>query len=279
MYERYWGLNGSPFQGQHDLRWFVETPVHEEALARLSFVIEQRRRLGFLSGPDGTGKSLVLRAVRKEAERLGREVAFVDLLGLDQHELLWQLAVAMRLGPQDNVTRWWLRQAVSDHIQSLQMARLPLVLIFDHLDRAELECSSLIERLLHVEGANGWLTIISAARDSFDASSVPELFRHSDLRIELPRLNRQETAMFVGELLGKAGCRREVFGVQALRTLFDLSNGEPRAILRLCDLALAADAHQGRSVIDSASLRAAAGELPVVPSPHYSFTDILAASR
>ena len=129
MYERYWGLNGSPFQATNDLRWFIETSAHEEALARLSFLVEQRRRFGLLRGPAGTGKSLLLNAVRHDAVRLRREVATVDLFGLDSHEMLWQLAVSMRLGPHDGCSRWWLWQAVHDHLQALCSARLPIVLL------------------------------------------------------------------------------------------------------------------------------------------------------
>ncbi|HLQ44749.1 MAG TPA: hypothetical protein VK137_08485, partial [Planctomycetaceae bacterium] len=62
----------------------------------------------------------------------------------------------------------------------------------------------------------------------------------------------------------KARCDREVFEPAALKALFDLSGGEPRAIARLCDLALAAGAHQELDCIDEVTLRAVAGELPSV---------------
>ena len=265
MYERYWGLNGSPFQGTSDLRWFVETAAHEEALARFSFLVEQRRRFGLLRGPVGTGKSLLLLAARRDAEQSGRDVVAVDLFGLDSHEMLWQLVIALRLGPKDGCSRWWLWQALTDHLQALTSARLPIVLLCDHLERAESDGLGLLERLLHLRAANdGCLTILAAARDTFDECLIPELTEQSDLRIDLPRLNRHESALFVGGLLDKARCDREVFEPAALKALFDLSGGEPRAITRLCDLALAAGAHQELDCIDEVTLRAVAGELPSV---------------
>lgn len=276
MYERYWGLNGSPFQARNDLRWFVETPAHEEALARLSFLVEQRRRFGLLKGSAGTGKTLILKAVQHDCKRLGDEVVEVNLFGLDQHELLWQLVVGLRLSPKDNATRWWLWQAVCDHLHSMQMGRRGTVFLFDHLDQADPECWSLIERVLHVEGVQNSLTILAASRDTFDLTQIPDLNQHSDLRIELPLLSRHETATFVGELLGKAGCRRSIFSTAALDELFRLCHGEARAIVRLCDLALAAAAHQELDLIDVRCLRSASGELPVVPRPHTSFTNVLA---
>ena len=46
MYANYWGLAETPFRNTLDARWFYESPVHEEALARLLFLIENQRRCG-----------------------------------------------------------------------------------------------------------------------------------------------------------------------------------------------------------------------------------------
>jgi type II secretory pathway predicted ATPase ExeA len=280
MYERYWGLNGSPFQGTNDLRWFIETTAHEEALARLNFQVDQRRHFGLLRGPAGTGKTMVLQAARHEALQHGREVAAVDLLGLDSHEMLWQLGVALRLSPHSSCSRWWLWQAVSDHLQALHSAHIPTVLLCDHLERAESDCLSVLERLLHGSPSQtGCLTILAAARDAVDGSLFPELIAHSDLRIELPCLDRLETAQFVRGLLHQAACPREVFKPEALRTLFDLTEGEPRAITRLCHVALAAGAHQELLCLDDRAIRAAAGEVPTVRRHHLPRFEMASALR
>ena len=60
MYASHWGLRESPFRNCLDPHCFYQSPTHEEALARLHFLVEQHRRLGLLLGPDGSGKSLLL---------------------------------------------------------------------------------------------------------------------------------------------------------------------------------------------------------------------------
>lgn len=272
MHERYWGLNGSPFQGTHDPHWFVETDTHGEALARLLFLVEQRRPFGLMRGPAGSGKSLVLNVAAREAKQLGRELAVVDLFGRDPQEMLWQLAVAWRLGPKERCSRWWLWQAVSDHLQALQTARLSAVLICDHLDRADADCLTLLEQLLHFPAASdGCLTILAAAREDFGEHIVTELLEHSDLRIDLPSLSRDETETLVTGLLHKAGCQRALFDDEALSTIHRLTHGEPRAILRLCDVTLAAGAFQEASHIDAHTVQAATGELPRSPRREFAF--------
>ena len=60
MYQAHWGLQESPFRGLLDPKFFYQSPTHEEALARLQFLVDQQRRLGLLVGPPGSGKSLLL---------------------------------------------------------------------------------------------------------------------------------------------------------------------------------------------------------------------------
>ena len=263
MHGLYWGRNDLALQGPLGQGGLIVTPPHEEALARLEYLVGQRRRFGLLLGPAGTGKSFVLRAAAREAKRLGREVATIDLFGIDSHDLLWQLALALRLGPTERWSHAALWRSVCDHWHALHSARLPSVLLFDHLERAETDCLSLIERLLHLDVTNdGGLTILAAAREGFEECSLGELSEQSELRIELPCLSQRETEFFIREMLDNSGGHHEIFRRDALVTLFDLSGGVPREIVRLCHLALAAAEHDALDRMDSTTLLDVAGELP-----------------
>ena len=214
-------------------------------------------------GPAGTGKSLVLHAAAHEAKRLGREVVVLDLFGIDSHDLLWKLAVALRLGPTERWSHSALWRAVTDHWHALHSARLPSVLLLDHLECAETDCFRMIERLLHLDVPNdGCLTVLAAAREDVDGLLLSELAEHSDLRIELPCLDRRETATFVREWLFQTGRARELFPREAIETLFDLSSGSPREIVRLCQLAGIAAERDELDRIDSITLLDVASELP-----------------
>lgn len=263
MHERYWEQNDVALQGLLGQGRLITTPPHEEALARLSYLVEHRGRFGLMLGPAGTGKSLVLNAAAHEAKRLGREVATIELFGIDSTDLLFQLAVGLRLGPAGHWSHGTLWRAVRDHWRALHSARLPSVLLFDHLERAQADCLSMIERLLHLDVANdGGLTILAAARAGHGQLLFGELAEQSELRIELPGLSRRETESFVRELLDRTGHRREVFQRDAAEAMFDLSGGVPREIVRLCRLALAVAEHEDVHRIDSVMLLDVASELP-----------------
>lgn len=263
MHERYWGRNDSTLQVLVSSSGLIDTPPHAEALARLTYLIEHRLRFGLMFGPTGTGKSLVLRTAAGEAKRLGREVVLLDLLGIDSHDLLWQLAVSLRLGPTERWSHAALWRAVTDHWQALYAARISNVLLLDHLERAEADCVNMIERWLHLEIANdGGLTILAAARKDVDGLLLSELTEQSDLRIELPFLDRHETATFVRDWLIQTGRPHELFHRDAIETLFDLTSGSPREIVRLCQLAFLAADRDDLDRIDSVVLLDLASELP-----------------
>ena len=92
MYQAHWGLQESPFRGLLDPKFFYQSPTHEEALARLHFLVDQQRRLGLLVGPSGSGKSLLLEVFAEQLRRHARPVAKLSLLGVEPAEMLWLLA-------------------------------------------------------------------------------------------------------------------------------------------------------------------------------------------
>jgi general secretion pathway protein A len=264
MYANYWGLAEIPFRNTLDTRWFYESPVHEEALARLLFLIENQRRCGVLSGPAGTGKSLILEILSREISHRAGEFARIDLVGRTTREMLWEIAAELGLCPahDDGPHRLWRK--LHDHILANWHARAPLVLLFDHLDRAQSECVGVVERLqqLSAWGDSGLTLILSVRGDRLGNLSAV-LREVADLRIDLAPLDRQQTEQYVETLLFKAGATRMLFEPAAFERLFIETRGIPRALDRLCDLSLLAGMADNAASIDESTVAAAAAELHV----------------
>jgi len=252
MYESHWGLSESPFASRLSTNWFYGSPIHDEALARLFYLIEQRRGFGLLSGPPGTGKTLLLRYLAEEIGRSRRRVASVDALGLDAHELLWELAVALGLSPRENDSRWNLWRRVIDHTRSLQMARVQTVFLFDHLERADTTCHAMLERLFSAAGNSAGLTTFIASVRLQDVAGLTGILGDlSDLRVELARFQITETEDFIRSLLARAGCRHEAFSSDAVMRVHSHAFGVPRIICRICDLSLLAAMSEDSLEIDA----------------------------
>ena len=258
MYEQFWGLSANPFVSSTAKPVFQASEPHDEALSRLLYLAENQRRFGLLIGPAGTGKSLLLDVLSSEVGRETHHVAALDTVGLSRHELLWQVAVALRLAPSDSISRWALWRMIDDHVSALGQSGIHWLLLIDHLERADPDCLPLLERLLHRSPS---VTVVASVRTSGLAAISPVLCELSELRIELTALNRNQTKAYVNGLLSQGGCPTQPFDESAINSIFRHSAGIPRGINRLCDLSLLAGMSEDNQVITEAIVESAAYEL------------------
>lgn len=269
MYERYWELQESPFLNQLDERWYFENPYHDEALARLFYLVEQIRRCGVLVGPPGSGKSLLLKILTRQALRTQRRVVYLDLFGTDGAEVLWQLVAGLQLapGPKDSTLTHWRK--LREHLESLHLARVQSVLVFDHLERARGSAWEVLERLLHLvqgpmvwqNGHGSWLTLLAATHEP-DSDRAKQFLRHcAELKIELPALDEQLTPEYIRELLRLAGGRPSLFEPEALEFIHSVSRGIPREINRIAHLSLLAGMGEEQTALSEALVRSVLEEL------------------
>lgn len=269
MYESYWGLDQSPFQHHCHARWFHESPIHEEALARLFFLVENRRRFGLLQGAAGTGKSLLFHVLAGQLARSQRQTVSIDLSGLDGEEFTWQLALGLQAAPRadESAQRHWRR--IDDQLRGLAAARLQTVFLFDNLDLANSACTRVLRRLYHFDaGAESRLTFLAAARPTLattrDTADLAEfLSEASELRVELLPLDATETGRYLHALCARAGRERELFTPEAVTLIHRESGGIPRFISRLADLSLLAAMMDHRETVDAETVASTLGELQV----------------
>ncbi len=279
MDRAYWNLHSTPFGKPNGGGWFYESPSHEEALARLYFLIEQQRQCGILTGPAGTGKSALLALLAKQLRRSQRQSVLLDICGISGDELIWQLADALHLVPAATARPFLLWRSVRDYLHGLSRSEQQIVLMFDHFDRSEADCAVALEQLLHLgDGADGGCTLLIAADQTAITRSLTPLLSLADLRIELSPLDRHETAYYVYESLKQAGASSELFEPQALDAVFAMTGGIPREINRLCELSLLAGMADKRTTIDADTVREAADNMPVTVSSLTAATDNNAAA-
>lgn len=272
MYESYWGMGESPFQHHSPTRWFYESPIHEEALARMFFLIENRRRFGLLQGSAGTGKTMLFGVLAAQVTRSQRQLVHLDLTGLDADELTWQLALGLEASPCFNDSPRSLWHAIEDQLRGLRAARVQTVFLLDHLDGADDGCTKLLRRLYQFDAAAGsTATFLAAGRSTAVAapgeSSITAAFLQeaSELRVELLPWGVHETGTYLQTLCARAGSQREIFTAPAIELIHRESDGVPRFISRLAHLSLLAAMMDNRDHVDAETVASTLGELPAAP--------------
>jgi type II secretory pathway predicted ATPase ExeA len=264
MYQDHWGLRESPFRGGCDPRFFHLSPTHEEALARLYFLVEQGRRLGLLMGPAGSGKSLLLEVFARQLRRQGRPVAKLSLIGLQPAEMLSLLAgeFALALPPTGPLPALW--RAVSDRLAEHRLQQVETVVLLDDADQAAAAVMAQVVRLAVADSTpEARLTIVLAGQQRRLGRIGRRLLDLAELRIDVAPWNEDDTAAFVENSLTAAGCEQPVFDPPAFERLHALAHGIPRRVSQLADLALLAAAGRELQQIDAELIEAVSTELGV----------------
>ncbi len=262
MYRAHWGLRESPFRGHLDPRFFYQSPTHEEALARLHFLVEENHRLGLLLGDSGSGKSLVLEVFSREVRRGAGQLANLSLLGVDAHELLWMMAADFGLAPSrsDDIFRLW--RSISDRLTENRYQQINTLLLLDDADEATPDVCDQITRLIQADSlAHGRLTVVLASTVQRAGRLGQRLLQLTDLRIDLDAWHDQDIEGFVNHALAQAGRRQATFEREAISRLQQLTGGIPRRVTQLANLALLAGAGRRLKQIDAQTVEAAHQEL------------------
>jgi general secretion pathway protein A len=267
MYKTYWGLSEQPFRGCLSPKAFYQSPTHEEALARLSFLVEQHRRLGLLIGPSGSGKSLVFEVFAERLRRQGRSVAKLSLLDSEPTEMLLLLATEWELpvGSLQSAPVLW--RALTNRLIEHRYQQLETVVLLDDVDQADARTLQHVTRLVRFDPTPEMrLTVVLAGRQECLGKLGQSLLGLADLRIDVEPWQRADTEQYVNTVLSRAGRRTPVFADPAFDRLQELSHGIPRRVSQLADLALLAGAGQNLDRIDAGVVEEAYQELCVSAS-------------
>jgi len=248
MYLNYWNLNETPFQNAPNRRFAYYSEQHREGLARLVYLVQNRKLGGVMAGPYGSGKSMIL-------ELLDQEVR-------DKTEALF-LKVDASLGGPLPLARQILRKlSADDEVGDVSEA---LQMIEDHCsaDRAKFshvalaideaqflrnpETIEFLHLLTNVRtlnrdgsyGENAVTLILSGHIDVINyVLNDMSLRQRLQLVWKLSPLTLQQTMEYVQYRIRTAGGDIWMFGEDVFPPLHAASKGLPRMINNICDLAL-----------------------------------------
>jgi general secretion pathway protein A len=258
----HWGLEKSPFPTAPDTDNCYPSPGYDEALNRIEYLVDARRRLGLVLGEAGVGKSLVLRAAARRLQRKSHAVVVVSALGVSTRELLWQIAAGLATAPRDeaDVARLW--RMIADRVVENRLQQTSTVMLVDDAGQAGPDKLTQLVRLARLDPAPGarW-TIVLAAQPTEAAQWSETLRELVDLRIDLGSWTEDDTIGYVQTALVDAGRFDPVFDDEALATLQELTAGVPRRVVRLANFALLAGAAAELELIDAATVHEAHEEL------------------
>jgi general secretion pathway protein A len=244
-----------PFVGSLEPEAFYPSPAHEEALARLEWVVEERQRCCLVVGEAGMGKSHLAAVAARRLGGLGAEVVVLSLRGLPSGDWLDLLLERLPLDPLSRAEPLRSWQKLENRLRENTLMERTTALVFDDLDHAPADALDGIERLVAAVEPRFARTLVIATATPAGLATVPAAVRQrAAVRIELTPWTEADVAAFVGHELCRAGGSEERFSPEAVATLARFAGGVPRTVVTLARLALVATAGDSAERVDAATV-------------------------
>src|SRR4051812_49413063 len=270
MHKEYWQLAARPFENVFDPRFYYPSEVHQGALLKLRYAVENARSAALLCGPAGSGKTLLVQSLKRQLDESFRPFVHVVFPQMSSAELLAYIAAELGASNQassivsidESVRR--IEHFLADNARKGRQAVLAV-------DEAQLLIGSgaleTLRLLMNFEiTGRHTLALLIVGQPQL----LPALERMSGLEARLGvkcllrPLTLDETISYVNYRLKAAGATHEIFTTEALNTLHELTGGNPRRINRLCDLALLVGYAEEQVRINGAQIESVSNELVTV---------------
>ncbi|MEW6221650.1 MAG: AAA family ATPase, partial [Thermodesulfobacteriota bacterium] len=254
MYQSLFGLTRRPFALTADPFFLYASPDHDEALAHLTYGLQDNAGLMLLTGAPGCGKTTIVRALCGQLDDR-RALVLLESPNLSPAELI--AAIVADLGGPVADSKAANLRALDQAVADLNRQGRPVLLVVD--EAQSLPADSLDElRMLgsRQQGDRFLIQILLAGQPALrEALGQPELAslrQRIGVACHLAALPPHEVAAYILHRLHLAGAAEPaaVFTPAALELVSRQSQGIPRLVSALCDAALLAAFGDGCRQVD-----------------------------
>lgn len=243
MYKKFFGLRENPFNVNPDPRYLCPTAHTQEALACLTYGIQNRKGFVLLSGEVGTGKTTLLRKLLDWLHRENVATAFVFNPRLNVTQFLDFMMADFGIQCESSLKSQVLLR-FNQWLLERHAAGETAVLIVDEAQNLSPQVLEEIRLLTNLETSSEKLLqiVLSGQPELEQKLSQPQLRQlrqRITLRCKTHPLTHAETGGYVAERLRIAGGDgRPIFAPDALDAVHQFSKGIPRVVNLLCEHAL-----------------------------------------
>ena len=239
MYDKYWNLTELPFENVPDPRFFYSSRDHQRALLQMFYAINNRLGAAVLTSDVGCGKTTVGRMLIHELSSDRYKIALMDRPGLSPEDFLRDMLE--QLGVEDQSNGKLQRALEVQAVKSANAGKYTVVIVDDAHAIEDDDTFEALQSLFSFQ-RNGrfFLTLLLVGQADLmeRIAGVEALGQQVARQYHLAPLKREETLSYVQTRLEKAGADRSLFDEDALDALYQASNGVPRDINNICDIAL-----------------------------------------
>ena len=244
MYRRFYGFTKRPFGVTPDPSFLYLTPGHRDALAQLTYGVQEKQGFILLTGEVGTGKTTLLRALLTRLQK-DTAVAYVVNSTLSFDELLEYLLEDLGV-PSAGARRSQRLMALYRFLTEQYRAGSNNLLILDEAQNLDLETLEQIRLLSNFETTSEKIVqiVLAGQPELTRRLALPELRQLRQriaLRCRIYPMTPEETRGYIADRVRIAGGRDpRLFTPEAIQMITSYSRGVPRLVNIVCDHCLVA---------------------------------------
>lgn len=280
MYRKFYGLTRRPFEMSPDPYFYYPTPQHNEALAQLTYGVQEKKGFVVVSGEVGTGKTLLVRCLLDALSRHKIAFAFVYNPVLSVTEFLTLLLNDLGVPFKSN-SKIELLSSLNSYLLSRCRRGEVTALVVDEAQLLSWELLEEIRLLTNLETAQFKLLQIVLAgqpelEKKLDSQELRQLKQRVAMRCRLKPLELNDVRGYIYRRLELAGADSRattLYPEESIKAVYQTSRGIPRLINSICENTLVAGYSKQTKQITPAIVREVASDLcleiagaPSIPS-------------
>ena len=239
-----------------DPDFFYYSSKHEEAIARLLYAVKESQGAAMLTGDVGSGKTTVSRVFLQKLSNDKYDVALIVNPRLSPDDFLKEILCQLNESPSTNTcTKSELLRTLHQRMMKNIENKKNTVIIIDEAqlvtDNMTLEELRLLLNFQLTDKFLLTLILIGQVELKNNINKISQLEQRISIKYHLEPLNIEETAGYILLRLEKAGSKKNMFTRQALNKIYQYSQGIPRKINNMCNLALLIGFSSKAKTVDS----------------------------
>ena len=243
MYKKFYGLKDKPFEITPDPRYLYLSEGHREALAHLTYALNEAKGFTVVTGEVGTGKTMLVQMLLSRLDSHTR-IAHLFNPKLGTRDFFKYICQDFGLKTEGLTTKGEFLALLHTFLMECYARRERVVLIIDEAQTLSPALLEEVRLLTNLETPKAkLLQVILLGQPELDKTLAMNEFRQLrqriSLRFNLKPLNRRETGEYIIRRLKAAGARNtDLFDDDAVKEIFRYTKGIPRLINVICDNSL-----------------------------------------
>lgn len=255
MYLNFYGFKEEPFNLTPNSKFFFSSQKHSEALCSLMYAIDQRKGFIVITGEIGSGKTTVCRTLLSKLNK-NTDIALVTNTHLNSKDLLLTVLEDLEIEFNPNWAKAKLLSSLNDYLITQVQRGRNVVLMIDEAQNLKPSVLEEVRMLSNLETEREKLIQIiligqPELKDKLALQRLEQLRQRVAVYFHLSPLDFSETKEYIFHRLRVAsGGKQDYFTEQALKLIYQFSEGVPRLINQICDFALLTGYVDEAGVID-----------------------------